>query len=144
MGDTQKYVKAILGARGKESCVDDVYGIYLHKDGLIGNKPSNVNEVDNIIIVDIRYAGTCGLYEFSREFPTISFTRKTSTSTRACWTNAHKHKHHSQDRVLGNRRYKDKHVIAPLMSVTFKKQKKSGKELFHAMTLNDSAIDYVH
>jgi len=59
-------------------------------------------------------------------------------------TNAHKHKHHSQDRVLGNRRYKYKHVIAPLMSVTFKKQKKSGKELFHAMTLNDSAIDYVH
>jgi len=75
LADTQKYVKAILlGTRGKESCVDDVYGIYLHKDGLSDNKPSNVNEVDNIIIVDIRYAGTCGLYEFSREFPTISFT----------------------------------------------------------------------
>ena len=59
-------------------------------------------------------------------------------------TNAHKHKYHSQGRLLSNRRYKYKQVIAPLMSVTPKKQKKSGKGLPHAMTLNDNAIDYVH
>ncbi|KYN30394.1 hypothetical protein ALC56_15323 [Trachymyrmex septentrionalis] len=59
-------------------------------------------------------------------------------------TNAHKHKYHSQGRLLSNKGYKSKHVIAPLMSVTPKKQKKSGKGLPHAMTLNDNAIDYVH
>ncbi|KYN18665.1 hypothetical protein ALC57_09024 [Trachymyrmex cornetzi] len=60
-------------------------------------------------------------------------------------TNAHKHKHHSQIRLLSNRGYKYKHIIAPLMSMTPKKQsKKSGKGLPRAMTLNDNAIDYVH
>ncbi|XP_011052512.1 PREDICTED: uncharacterized protein LOC105144948 [Acromyrmex echinatior] len=61
-------------------------------------------------------------------------------------TNAHKHKYHSQGRLLSNRGYKYKHVIAPLMSITPKKQKKkSGKGLPHAMmTLNDNAIDYKH
>jgi len=59
-------------------------------------------------------------------------------------TNAHKHKHHSEGR-LSNRRYKDKYVIAPLMSITSKKQKKkSRKGLPHAMILNENMIDYVH
>ncbi|KYN27441.1 hypothetical protein ALC57_03150, partial [Trachymyrmex cornetzi] len=59
--------------------------------------------------------------------------------------NAHKHKHDSQGRLLSNRGYKYKHIIAPLMSMTPKKQsKKSGKGLPRAMTLNDNAIDYVH
>jgi len=36
-------------------------------------------------------------------------------------TNAHKHKHQSQGRLLSNRRYKYKYVIASLMSITPKK-----------------------
>ena len=57
--------------------------------------------------------------------------------------NVHKYKHHSQE--MSNREYKYKYVIAQLMSITPKKQKKkSGKELPHAMTLNDNGIDYVH
>jgi len=60
-------------------------------------------------------------------------------------TNAHKHKHQSQDRLLSNRGYKYKYIITPLMSITSKKQKnKSGKGLPHAMILNDNAIDYVY
>ena len=45
----QKYVEAVLrGARDKESGINDVYGVYLHKDGLmLGNKRF---DVDNIII----------------------------------------------------------------------------------------------
>jgi len=36
----QKYVETILrGTRNKESNIDDVYGVYLYKDGLMfGNK----------------------------------------------------------------------------------------------------------
>jgi len=57
--------------------VDYVYGIYLHKDGLMfGNKLFDVDDSDNIIIDGVRYIGT-SLYEFSREFPTIYSTRKT-------------------------------------------------------------------
>jgi len=38
----QKYIEAILQrVRGKENDIDDVYGIYLHKDELMfGNKSS--------------------------------------------------------------------------------------------------------
>jgi len=43
---------------------------------------------------------------------------------------------------LSNRGYKYKYV-APLMSITPKKQKKN-LERDYAMILNDNAIDYVH
>ncbi|KYN44966.1 hypothetical protein ALC56_00618 [Trachymyrmex septentrionalis] len=61
----QKYVEAVLrGARDKESGIDRVYGVYLHKDGLMfGNKRFDVDDADNIIIDGVRYAGTPGLYE---------------------------------------------------------------------------------
>ena len=46
---------------------------------------------------------------------------------------------------MRNRGYKYKYVIASLMSITFKKQKKKSiNRLLHAMTLNDNAIDIVH
>ena len=46
-------------------------------------------------------------------------------------------------RIPDDQKYK--YVIAPLMSITPKKQKnKSGKGLPHTMILNDNAIDYVH
>jgi len=54
---------------------------------------------------------------------------------------AHKHKHQSHSRLLSNRKYKYKYVIASLMSITPKNQKKkSGKGLPHTMILNDNAI----
>ncbi|KYN20068.1 hypothetical protein ALC57_07574 [Trachymyrmex cornetzi] len=115
----QKYVEAVLrGTHDKESGIDHVYGVYLHKDGLMfGNKRFDVDDTDNIIIDGVRYAGTT----------------------------AHKHKHHSQGRLLSNRGYKYKYIITPLILVTPKKHsKKSGKGLPHTMTLNDNAIDYVH
>ena len=55
----QKYVEAVLReARDKENSINDVYRIYLHKDGLIfGNKRFDIDDADNIIIDSIRYAG---------------------------------------------------------------------------------------
>ncbi|KYN21963.1 hypothetical protein ALC57_05654 [Trachymyrmex cornetzi] len=74
-----------------------------------------------------------------------AWTRWANSTSRLLATNAHKHKHDSQGRLLSNRGYKYKHIIAPLMSMTPKKpNKKSGKGLPRAMTLNDNAIDYVH
>jgi len=61
----QKYIEAVLrGACDKQkSNIDYVYGIYLHKDELMfGNKHFDVDDAD-IIIDDVRYADTPGLYE---------------------------------------------------------------------------------
>ena len=62
----QKYVEAVLrGTRDKQkSDVDYVYGVYLHKDELMfSNKHFDVDDVDNIIIDNVRYVSTPGLYE---------------------------------------------------------------------------------
>ncbi|KYN35110.1 hypothetical protein ALC56_10580 [Trachymyrmex septentrionalis] len=58
-------VEAVLrGAQDKESGIDHVYGVYLHKDGLMfGNKRFDVDDADNIIVDGVRYAGTLSLYE---------------------------------------------------------------------------------
>jgi len=64
---SQKYIETILReTRDKEqkSDVDYVYGVYLHKDGLIfGNKHFDMDDADNIIINGVRYVGTPSLYE---------------------------------------------------------------------------------
>ena len=136
----QKYVEAVLrGTRDKQkSDVDYVYGVYLHKDGLMfGNKRFDVDDADNIIIDSVRR------YTWSLRviFKRIPFYTKDMNKSMLLATNAHKHKHQSQGRLLSNRGYKYKYVIAPLMSITPKKQKnKSGKGLPHAMILNDNAI----
>ncbi|KYN27934.1 hypothetical protein ALC57_02654 [Trachymyrmex cornetzi] len=129
---------------------DYVYGVYLHRDGLMfGNKRFYVDDADNIIIDGIRYAGTPGLYEliFKRIPDDLLYTEDDMNKYKSMLlaSNAHKHKHDSQGRLLSNRGYKYKHIIAPLISMTPKKpNKKSGKGLPRAMTLNDNAIDYVH
>ncbi|KYN11003.1 hypothetical protein ALC57_16855, partial [Trachymyrmex cornetzi] len=145
-----KYVEAVLrGAQNKESGIDHVYGVYLHKDRLMfGNKRFDMDDADNIIIDGVRYAGTPGLYEliFKRMTDDALYMEDDMHKYKSMllMTSAHKHKYHSQGRLLSNRGYKYKYIIAPLMLVTPKKQnKKSGKGLPHAMTLNDNAIDYV-
>ena len=65
------------GARDKESDIDRAYGVYLHKDGLMfGNKRFDVDDADNIIIDDVRYAGTSGLYKliFKRILNDVLYT----------------------------------------------------------------------
>ncbi|KYN28330.1 hypothetical protein ALC57_02255 [Trachymyrmex cornetzi] len=150
----QKYVEAVLRvAQDKESGIDHVYGVYLHKDGLMfgkdGNKRFDVDDADNIIIAGVRYAGTPDLYELIiKRMPDDALYTEDDMhkyKSMLLMTSAHKHKHYSQCQLLSNRGYKYKYIIAPLMLVTPKKQsKKSGKGLPHAMTLNNNAIDYVH
>jgi len=107
-----------------------------------------VDDADNIIIDGVRYIGTPGLYELIfKRISDLLYTENDMNKYKSMLlaTNAHKHKHQSAGRLLSNRGYKYKYVIAPLMSITPKKQKKkSGKGLSHAMILNDNAIDYVH
>jgi len=55
----KKYVEAVLkGARDEESGIEDVYGVYLHKNGLmLDNKRFVVDDAHNIIIDGVQYAG---------------------------------------------------------------------------------------
>jgi len=114
---------------------------------MFGNKRFDVDDADNIIIDGVRYVGTPGLHEliFKRIPDDLLYTEDDMNKYKNMLlaTNVHKHKHQSQGRLLSNRGYKYKYVIASLMSITSKKQKnKSG--LPHAMIMNDNAIDYVH
>jgi len=53
-----------MGAQNKDSCIDYMYGVYLHKDGLMfGNKCFDMDDVDNIIINGVQYVSTLSLYE---------------------------------------------------------------------------------
>ena len=126
-----------------------MYGAYLHNDGLMfSSKRFDVDDADNIIIDGIRYASIPGLYELiSKRILDLLYTEDNMNKYKNMLLamNAHKHKHRSQVLVLSNREYKYKYIIALLMSIISKKQeKKSGKGLLHAMTLNNNAIDYEH
>ncbi|KAG5324087.1 YMD3 protein, partial [Pseudoatta argentina] len=111
----QKYVEAVLrGVQDKESGIDHVYGIYLHKDGLMfGNKRFDVDDADNIIIYGVRYASTPDLYEWIfKRIPDNTFYTEDDMhkyKSMLLVTNAHKHKYHSQGHLLSNRGYKYKH-----------------------------------
>ena len=103
----QKYIKAVLkGTRDKQkSDVDYVYGVYLHKDGLMfGNKRFDVDDADNIIIDGVRYVGTRGLYKliFKRIPDDLLYMEDDMNKYKNMLlaTNAHKHKHQSQSRLL--------------------------------------------
>ena len=97
---------------------------------MFGNKCFDMDDVDNIIIDGVRYASTVGFQLIFKRIPDdLLYTEDDKHKSMLLATNAHKH--HSQGRVLSNRRY----VIAPLMSIATKKQKKSEKELPHATTV---------
>jgi len=89
---------------------------------MFGNKCFDVNDADNIIIDGVQYAGTPDLYEliFKKIPDDLLYTEDNMNKYKSMLlaTNAHIHKHHSQGRLLSNRGYKYKYVIAPLMSIT--------------------------
>ncbi|XP_070154031.1 uncharacterized protein [Polyergus mexicanus] len=145
----RRYVWPVLSG-DRESGIDTVYGVYFDNDGMMfGNKRFDVDNADNIIIDGVRYVGTPGLYEFIfKKIPDdVIYTEddKQTYKSMLLTTNAHKRNHDAQGRLMGNRGYKCKEIIAKLIPIEPKKTK-SGKGLFalRAMTLTDNKIDYVH
>ena len=146
---SQKYIEAVL-SDDRPSGIDKVYGVYLNKDGMMfGNKRFDVDNADNIIIDGVRYAGTPGLYEliFKRLPDDVIYTEDDMQKYKSMLlrTSAHKRNHDMHGRLLSNRGYKYKEIIAKLIPIV-PKTKKSGMGLFtpRAMTLTDNKIDYVH
>ncbi|XP_077275574.1 uncharacterized protein LOC143904632 [Temnothorax americanus] len=163
---SQKYIGAVLSG-DQESGIDIVYGVYFSNDGMmLGNKRFDVDNADNIIIDDIRYAGTRGLYELIfKKIPNDEiYTEDDMQKYKSIllMTNAHKRNHNAHAQIKGNGGYKYRNIIAPLISgkkagkgipraMTGNKYRNiiasliSGKKgIPRAMTLNDNKIDYVH
>ncbi|EZA61635.1 hypothetical protein X777_11758 [Ooceraea biroi] len=140
----QKYIGAVI--RGDKD-IDNVYGVYLSNDGMkFGCKPFDVDYEDHIILDNVRYKGTPGLYEliFKKILDDIVYTDDYLEKYRSMLQvmNAYRRDHSARGQVKSNKGHKYKYVIAPLLATEPKT--KSGRGLPRAMTLNDNAIDYVH
>ncbi|EZA58478.1 hypothetical protein X777_01099 [Ooceraea biroi] len=134
---SQKYVGAVI-RRDKD--IDNMYGIYF------GSKRFEVDNNDNILLDDVRYRGTPGLYEliFMKRSDDVMYTEDDLQKYKSMllMTNAHRCDYSVQYQIKSNRGHKYKCVIAPLLPTEPKT--KSGRGLPRAMALNDNAIDYVH
>lgn len=142
---SRKYIEALLNP--KNDTIDRVYGVYLDKDGtlMIGNKRFDVDKADNIIIDNVQYVGTRGLYELifmKKPSPICTHDDMQKYKSILLATDAYRLNYNPNSRINGNRAEKYKHIIAPL--VLKEPRKKSGKGLPRAMTLNENVIDYVH
>ena len=140
-----KYMSLLLDADEKKE-IDHVYGIYFDNHEMrLGNKRFDIDKDDAILIGDVRYKGTPGLYEliFMRRPDEIVYTEDDLHKYKSILmaTNAHKSKYDAQGHLKGNKGGKYKHIIAPLMKV---ESKKSGRGMPRAMTLTGNKVDYVH
>ncbi|KYQ51397.1 hypothetical protein ALC60_09498 [Trachymyrmex zeteki] len=144
----QKYLKAVLSCK-KAVNIDVVYGVYFSNEGtMLGDKRIALDKNDDIIINGKRYEGTPGLYELIfMKFPNENICMDDDMQTYKSIlliTNAYRHGHSADSQVLGNKGYKCKNIIAPL--VLGKKVGTGINKRFdipRAMTLNDNNIDYI-
>ena len=144
----QIYMGAVLS--GKKDTIDSVYGVRFNNDGItLGDKDIDVDRNDNIIIDGITYKGTPGLYEliFKRIPDDAVYTESDMQKYKSILfaTNAHRRGYNSQNPISGNRGYKYKYIIAPLVShVSSNKVVGKGLPQETTMLLNDNKIDYIY
>ncbi|KYQ47055.1 hypothetical protein ALC60_13930 [Trachymyrmex zeteki] len=145
----QKFLKAVLSGK-KAVNIDVVYGVYFSNEGtMLGDKRIALDKNENIIINGKRYEGTPGLYELIfMKFPNEDICTDNVMQiykSILLTTNAYRRGHSADSQILGNKRYKYKNIIAPLVL-----DKKVGtginkrSDIPRAMTLNDNNIDYIH
>ncbi|KAL6253481.1 hypothetical protein P5V15_015327 [Pogonomyrmex californicus] len=84
-----------------------------------GDKRFDVVADDSMIVGDARYSGTSGLYEliFKRLPDDIMYTENDKQTYKSILltTNAHQRGHNALMPVLGNKGFKYKHIITPLL-----------------------------
>ena len=140
----QKYVGALLS--GDTKYIDNVYGVYFTDAGtFLGDKAFDIDGYDNLIIDGVKYKSTRGLFELIFKKVPKDYTEddKQKYKNILLATNAHRHHHNAQSRMLGNRGYKYRYIIAPL----FEKEGrgvKNIKRIPHSMTVTENKVDYVH
>jgi len=128
-----------------------IYGtITTITDGtILDDKRFDLEADDSMFIDGIRYAGTHGLYEliFKRFADDAIYVKDDLKKYESILlaTNAYRRGHSARIPVMGNKGYKYKHVIAPLM-------KKSGAGVLKSpfatvpsvMKVTNKKVDYVH
>jgi hypothetical protein len=140
----QKYIGQLLGD-GDGTAIDKVFGVYFDKDGTkLGDKRFDIDRDDSVIIDNVRYVGTPGLYEliFKKLPDKTVYTEddKQQYKNILLATNAYRRGYNADNPIRGNRGYKYRYVIAPLVS-TYKR----GKGMIpSAVRLTDNKTDYVH
>ncbi|XP_067208490.1 uncharacterized protein, partial [Linepithema humile] len=154
----QEYIGELLSGDKKRG-IDNVYGVYFNDAGtFLGDKVFDIDKDDNVIVDGVKYAGTPGLFEliFKRLPDDTLCTEDDKQKYKSILlaTNAHRRGHNAHLPVLGNKGYKYKHIITPLIS-------KKGEGVAHldrrgvgrtlpkcnvpqTMTVTDNAVDYVH
>lgn len=141
----RKHVGALLS---NDKMTDNVYGVFYDRNRMmLGDKQFDVDKDDNIIINGVLHTGTPGLYELIfRRLPTEgSYTKKDLQTYRKILllTNAYRRGRNSRLPVMGNKGYKYKKIIGPLISHLIGEKSGSG-HIPHAMTVSDDKIEYVH
>ncbi|KAL6258165.1 hypothetical protein P5V15_010119 [Pogonomyrmex californicus] len=97
---------------------------------MLGDKKFDVDKGNSIIIDNVRYNGTPGLYVliFKRLPDEAIFTEddKQTYESILLTTNAHSRGHSAYNPIMGNKGYKYINIIAPLVSIIH--IRKSGKK----------------
>ena len=132
---------------GDRNAIDNVYGVYFDNGVKLGDKNFEIDKDDSIIIDNVRYAGTPGLYEliFKRlpDDDVFDENDKQKYKNILLATSAHRRGYSAANPVKGNRGYKYRYIISPLVS-TLKSGKGAAGVIPSAMKLTDNEIDYVH
>lgn len=158
----QKYIGALLSG-DKQTKMDTVYGVYFNDAGtFLGDKAFDIDIEDNLIVDGVKYAGTPGLFEliFNRIPDDAIYTEQDKQKYKSLLlvTNAHRRGHNALLPVLGNKGYKYKNIIAPLLSLNSKRGGgiTSSSSIVlpecstrrnvtpQTMTVTNNKIDYVH
>ena len=157
----REYIGELVTA-GARSNIDNVYGVHFNDAGtFLGDKAFDIDGNDDIIVDGVKYAGTRGLYELIfKRVPHSVYTDEDMQTYKniLLTTNAYRRGHSERGPILGNRGYKYKHIIAPLIGGAKKGGgvvpsnnitpliacPKNNERIPHAMTVTDNAVDYVH
>ena len=115
----QKYVNILLDDR--ENAIDYVYGVYLSENSMmLSDKYFDVNTNDFVIVDGVKYKDIHGLYKLIfKRIPDNTIYReddKLSYKSILLATIAHKRSCNANNLILGNKEYKYKNIIAPLIS----------------------------
>ena len=148
----QVYVNTLLTGNARNE-IDLVYGVYFDENGtMLGNKKFDVDTGDTIIIDEVRYKDTPGLYELIfKKIPNDAIYTENDKQTYKhilLMTNAHRRDNNARMPIKSNKGHKYKNIIAPLL-VTYKTSSTSidsgiKTNIPSAAKLTDNEIDYVH
>jgi hypothetical protein len=150
---SRKYVEGMI--RDTEDKYDFKYGVRLDpvlSKFYVGNSIITIKDDADLVIGNVTYKGSPGLYEllFKKKPRNYTIHDENEYHDIILQTNAHRRNYDPQAQISGNKYWKYKHVILPILQERTRlaswgsnsKKKKSGRGML--MEVTDNTIDYVH